>query len=408
MAALERQRRRQRHRDRRLPRLLLLLGSGSYWRTDAPADGIHVDIYFVQGSASESGTASDSGSCTTTSQLGSTGWTTTGSGSTSSSSTKSYSYSGAGTLTVAPANTNYSNAYGSMTDVRQNVADENGSGSITEKHAMGWSLASGATQWSGTDTGDLSSATSTATYGYGAFERYSFASGPASQSSAGSSWQTWSDRQTLSSGVGSISGSAYGPASTWNWQSGNGQAMENFASYECNYWMTGVDADANNYQLGNTKDSWSMPGSGASNTVQGSQWSDSWSTDDYGNSYQSYGFQLFLWSGRVGGGRHVGRAGGAAQRRLLLFQGRGWGERLDNAVLCCRYHACHRHRRRPHQHGHGRFRHRPGRRRRHFAHQPRLARACDAHARAQHPGPRLQRAGSVDEDHHAGLRRTRA
>ena len=36
--------------------------------------------------------------------------------------------------------------------------------------------------------------------------------------------------------------------------------MENFASYECNYWMTGVDADANNYQLGNTKDSWSMPG----------------------------------------------------------------------------------------------------------------------------------------------------
>ena len=103
-----------------------------------------------------SGTASDSGSCTTTSQLGSTGWTTTGSGSTSSSSTKSYSYSGAGTLTVATANTNYSNAYGSMTDVRQNVANENGSGSITEKHAMGWSLASGATQWSGTDTGDLS------------------------------------------------------------------------------------------------------------------------------------------------------------------------------------------------------------------------------------------------------------
>ena len=53
-------------------------------------------------------------------------------------------------------------------EIRQNVANENGSGSITEKHAMGWSLASGATQWSGTDTGDLSSSHGHATYGYNA------------------------------------------------------------------------------------------------------------------------------------------------------------------------------------------------------------------------------------------------
>ena len=67
-------------------------GSGAYRRSNS----LTGDRYLIHGTASEGGSGSDSGSCTTNSQLGSSGWITSGTGSTSSSSSASYSYSGGG------------------------------------------------------------------------------------------------------------------------------------------------------------------------------------------------------------------------------------------------------------------------------------------------------------------------